>query len=215
MNAPLFKRIVSVGGNCQPAHQIKRIARGAEAQLFDWLLIGAENAARLIENDFAGFLDPAGLTLHSGSPGYVLDAAYDVKLLHDFPLRADFLQHAAPTLSKYAFLAGRWRALMAEPETVLFVWLGPEGREAIERLAAALRARRGGRPFTLLALRSDAQEPDWQLPEVRNRFLRQPEPYVWTGDDRAWDALFGEFGIKPTPDFRPANRLVIGPGFGR
>lgn len=74
---------------------------------------------------------------------------------------------------------------------MLFVWLGAEGREALAPLVSALRRRRAGRPFHLLALRSDMAEPDWQLPDTSNRFLRQPSPHAWTGDDAAWDAHFG------------------------
>ncbi|MDB5829828.1 MAG: putative papain-like cysteine peptidase [Variovorax sp.] len=188
----MFGHVVSVGGDCQPAHQIRRVTGHEEAHFFDWLQLRAEGVARLVEEDFDGFLgDARELALVREPYAYVCESRYGARLLHDLPLTDDFLAHAEVARQKYAFLAQRWRDLMDSGSAVLFVWCGDEGRDAIFRLAAALRRRREGRPFHLLALRSDLQEPGWLLPDVSNRFLRQPEPYAWTGDDAAWDAHFG------------------------
>ncbi|CAN5715132.1 hypothetical protein BH11PSE13_BH11PSE13_11000 [soil metagenome] len=188
----MFGHVVSVGGDCQPAHQIRRITGHDEAHFFDWLMIGAEGAARLIEEDFDGFLgDARELALIRVPHASVRESRYGARLLHDLPLTDDFPTHIETVRQKYAFLTRRWRLLMAAEAAVLYVWSGNEGRESIARLAAALRRQRGGRSFHLLALRSDVQEPDWLLPDVSNRFLRQPDPYAWTGDDAAWDAHFG------------------------
>lgn len=187
----MYGHVVSVGGDCQPAHQIRRITGRHEAHVFDWLLLDAAGAARLIACDFEGWLAPETLSLHSQPFGHVHDAAYGVRFLHDFPLDAGFMAHAGAVRGKYMALAERWRMLMASEAAVLFVWHGPEGREAVAALANALRDARAGRPFRLLALRSDIAEADWQLPDVTNRFLAQPASASWTGDDAAWDGMFG------------------------
>lgn len=188
----MFGHVVSVGGDCQPAHQIRRITGRDEAHFFDWLQIRAEGAARLVDENFEGFLgDARELALVRAPYLHVRESRYGALLLHDLPLADDFLAHVDAARQKYAFLAQRWRDVMASEAAVLFVWCGNEGSDAIGPLADALRRRRERRPFHLLALRSDLQEPDWSLPNVSNRFLRQPEPYVWTGDDAAWDSHFG------------------------
>ncbi|MES2529845.1 MAG: DUF1796 family putative cysteine peptidase [Pseudomonadota bacterium] len=203
----MFDHVVSVGGDCQPAHQIRRITGRDEAHVFDWLLIRAAGVARLVASDFDGFLDDdAALSLHVSPYAHVADAHSGAHLLHDFPLVPGFLLHADAVRRKYAFLVARWRLLVAAPGPVLFVWLGSEGRDAVAPLAEALRQQRAGRPFHLLALRSDAAEPDWRLPDVSNRFLRQPAPYVWTGDDAAWDGHFGVGGDATQAE--PASRAT-------
>lgn len=187
----MFGHVVSVGGDCQPAYQIRRITGRHEAHVFDWLLVRAEGVAQLIDSGFEGWLQTPALSLEAQPYAHVRDAAYNVHFLHDFPLAPGFEAEAGRVRAKYEVLVHRWRMLLASEAAVLFVWKGDEGREAVAPIAEALRRARGRRPFRLLALRSDLEEPDWQMPDVTNRFLRQPVPYDWTGDDAAWDALFG------------------------
>ncbi len=187
----MYGHVVGVGGDCQPAYQIRRITGRHEAHVFDWLLLGARSAARLIANDFEGWLAPQTLSLQSTPFAHVREAAYGVRFLHDFPLDPGFMAHAGAVRSKYLALAERWRMLLASEAAVLFVWHGCEGREAVAVLADALRGARAGRPFRLLALRTDLAEADWALPDVSNRFLAQPACAPWSGDDAAWDGLFG------------------------
>ncbi|HZF85946.1 MAG TPA: DUF1796 family putative cysteine peptidase [Burkholderiaceae bacterium] len=186
----MFGHVVSVGGDCQPAHQIRRITGLHHAHLFDWLLVPADGVARLLDADFDGWLAPDTLFLEAAPYAHVRDARYGVRFLHDFALQPGFLAGLPPVRAKYEALVKRWRLLMASDAAVLFVWKGDEDAAAAERIAQALQRARGGRPSHLLALRSDIEEAPWRLPGISNRFLRQPEPYVWTGDDAAWDALF-------------------------
>lgn len=186
----MFGHVVSVGGDCQPAHQIRRITGLHHAQVFDWLLVRADGVARLLEADFDGWLAPGTLILETAPYAHVRDARYGVHFLHDFALQPGFLDGLPQVRAKYEALVQRWRQLMAADAAVLFVWKGDEGASAVARLAQALQRARGGRPWHLLALRSDVEEAPWRRPGISNRFLRQPEPYAWTGDDAAWDALF-------------------------
>lgn len=188
----MFGHAVSVGGDCQPAHQLRRITGHDEAHVFDWLLLRADSVARLIEHDFDGWLaSDDALSLQTQPYAHVRDARYGVHLLHDFPLVPDFLAHANAVRAKYRFLLQRWHLLMASEAAVLFVWKGDEGREAVAAIAAALRRARQGRRFHLLALRTDVKEEDWALADVSNRFLPPSGPDDWTGDDAAWDAQLG------------------------
>ena len=52
------------------------------------------------------------------------------------------------------------------------------------------------RKLALLYL-TETDEPDWGEHGIINRRLKQPSPYVWTGDDAAWDALFDEASAFP------------------
>lgn len=159
--------------------------------MFDWLLVRAAGVARLIDRGFDGWLRTEALSLEDAPYAHVRDATCNVHFLHDFPLEAGFAADADRVRAKYAVLVQRWHLLMAADAAVLFVWKGDEGRDAVVPIADALRKARGARPFHLLALRSDVPEVDWQMPSVTNRFLRQPRPYDWKGDDAAWDDLFG------------------------
>lgn len=186
----MFGHVVSVGGDCQPAHQIRRITGLHHAHVFDWLLVRADGVAALLESDFAEWLAPDTLFLEAEPYAHVRDARYGVQFLHDFALQPDFLRGLPQVRAKYEALVQRWRQLMDADAAVLFVWKGDEGAPAVARIARALQRARGGRPSHLLALRSDVEEAPWQLPGISNRFMRQPEPYAWTGEDAAWDALF-------------------------
>jgi hypothetical protein len=55
-------------------------------------------------------------------------------------------------------------------------------------------------PFHLLVLNRhpDGDRP-WHLDGVTNMHLRQPDPWVWLGDDAAWDSALRRLGVGGPP----------------
>jgi hypothetical protein len=53
-----------------------------------------------------------------------------------------------------------------------------------------------GRPFFLVILDNTQEiKTDWQPENMRNYYLRQPEPYTWKGDPQAWKEIFHDLGL--------------------
>ena len=114
----MFGHVVSVGGDCQPAHQLRRITGLQQAHVFDWLLVRADGVARLLDAGFADWLQPADLSLQAQPYACVNDARYGAQFLHDFALHEDFLQDLARVRAKYEVLVQRWQLLMASQASI-------------------------------------------------------------------------------------------------
>ena len=188
------RQVVSLGRACQPAHQIRRILGITAAQVFDWIITTDQGLVALIEANLDGFFTPDRL-VRDPKVGMV-DLPTGTKFLHEFPKGSDVSAQHAEHAGRYAMLVRRWCTLLASDEHVLFVrqhgW-DPESRAAAVRLRQAIRRQAPRLPFTILYLTSDPiDEVSWHEEGIINRYLPQPKPYHWKGDDAAWERLLGE-----------------------
>lgn len=194
MRGRRHRQVVSLGRGCQPAHQIRRILGITSAQVFDWIITTDEGLVSLIENQLEGFF--ARERLGAGPKGTVVDLPSGTRFLHEFPKGSDLDAQHAEHQGRYAMLVQRWRALLQSDQHVLFVrqhgW-DPEPRTAAARLRQALRRQAPGLRFTLLYLtNAPGDDASWGEAGIINRYLVQPVPYHWTGDDAAWERILRE-----------------------
>lgn len=187
MTQSLYQQIVSLGRGCQPAHQIRRVAPDAQSHVFDWIVTTDLGLIELIKTDLEGMFVRERLEM--GPENCIIDRVTKTQFLHEFPEGADFASQYDKNAGRYAMLAGRWRDLLASDQSILFVrqhaW--DEGmRASAVRLRDTLAGKAPHLSFRLLYLTA-AHEPAWDEAGILNLQLRQPDPYVWTGDDAAWD----------------------------
>jgi hypothetical protein len=186
-----YGQIVSLGRACQPAYQLRRLTGSDSAHVFDWIITTDAGLIHWIESDLRGFF--ARDRLVADQSGVVIDEATETQFVHEFPPEAEFDAAYEANSGRFAMLVDRWRDLMASDQRVLFVrqhaW-GNDARTSALRLRAAIAARAPRLRFDLLYLTPDEQG-DWREPGIINRFLRQPEPYEWTGDNNAWGEVLG------------------------
>ncbi len=192
-----YEQIVSLGRGCQPAHQIRRLIPGAAAHVFDWIVTPDAALISFIASDLDGFF--ARERLEMGPENCIIDRETKTQFLHEFPAGSDFDPQFAKNAEKYAMLAQRWRELLASEQSVLFVrqhaW-DADLRASATRLRDTIAAKAPRLRFSLLYLTA-TDEADWGEPSIINRRLNQPDPYVWTGDDAAWEMLLNEAGALP------------------
>lgn len=192
-----YEQIVSLGRGCQPAHQIRRLDPGAVAHVFDWIVTPDAALVEFIAGDLDGFF--ARERLEMGPENCIIDRETKTQFLHEFPAGSDFDLQFAKNAEKYAALLQRWRDLLASEQTVLFVrqhaWDENLCATAV-RLRDTIAVKAPRLRFSLLYLTA-TDEPDWGERGIMNRRLLQPSPYVWTGDDEAWEALLNEACALP------------------
>ncbi len=196
-----FDQVVSLGRACQPAHQIRRLDADAQAHVFDWVITPDQGLVDLIATGLDGFF--ARERLEMGHHNCIADRVTDTRFLHEFPKGLDFAAQYELNAGRIAMLVERWRALLASSQRILFVrqhaW-NADVRGTAVRLRDTIAARAPHLCFSLLYL-TETEGDDWGEHGIMNLHLRQPEPYVWTGDDAAWEQVLAEattrFGERP------------------
>jgi len=186
-----YDQVVSLGRACQPAYQLRRLTGVKTAHVFDWIITPDKGLLRWLETDLDQFFARDRLTVDQRS--VVIDQPTETQFLHEFPPGADFEKAYEENAGRFAMLVERWRNLLASDQHVLFVrqhgWSN-DARAAALRLRDTIAAQAPRLRFKLLYLTPDEQG-DWREQGIINRFLRQPEPYEWTGDDDAWGEVLG------------------------
>lgn len=192
-----FDQMVSLGRGCQPAHQIRRLDPNAQAHVFDWVITPDAGLVTLIETGLDGFFSRDRLEM--GPENCIIDRVTDARFPHEFPEGFDFAPQYEKHAGRFAMLIERWRNLLASNQRVLFVrqhaW-SPDARATALRLRDAIAAKAPHLHFSLLYLTA-TEAADWGEDGIVNVFLRQPEPYVWTGDDAAWEQVFQKVSKQP------------------
>jgi hypothetical protein len=143
MSKPL--RFVSLGGDCQPAYQIRRHAGEPDLMhVFDWLECSVDAVGHLIGSGFADFFQPENLTFAPfGEDLHVTDTKYGVASFHHF--RSQDPEHVEQTCLMFRMLGRRFMELLKSDAPVVFVrrWIpldGPNGARKTKRLYDSLAA---------------------------------------------------------------------------
>lgn len=185
-----YDDVVSLGRGCQPAHQIRRLRPASQAHVFDWIITPDACLVQSIATGLDGFFARDRLVM--GPENCIVDRVTDARFLHEFPEGLDFAAQYEKHVGRYEMLAERWRTLLASSHKVLFVrqhaW-DPDARASAVRLRDTIAGEAPNLRFSLLYLTAH-NGVDWGEEGIVNLFLRQPEPYVWTGDDEAWEQAF-------------------------
>lgn len=192
-----YDQIVSLGRACQPAHQIRRVVPDAPAHVFDWIITNDDALVAHIDADLDGMFAREHLTM--GENECIIHRETKTQFLHEFPKGSDFDEQYEKNDGRYAMLSQRWKDLLASDQKVLFVrqhgW-DVDIRATATRLRDLIAAKAPRLTFTLLYLTEEEDAP-WNEPGILNEYLRQPEPYVWTGDNAAWDHVLGRGLAQP------------------
>lgn len=184
---------VSLGHHCQAAYQIRRVSvPRARAQFFDWLVTPHDGLIALLQNRFCGFLTKENLLARGAHGRYhdVVDVLFRIRLLHDFPLSASLADGLGAVQRKYKVLADRFLAL-PHRDLIFIRYVQAEHccQSEAEELHAVLVAQ-FGRACRLIMASEQPPGERWHVQGVKAFQLAQPKPYIWSGLNAAWDALF-------------------------
>jgi hypothetical protein len=192
-----YDDIINLGSYCQSAYQLGVHNLRRYALPFDYLVTPFDTLAAILEQKFAGFLDPANFTLNLEN-GLIEDARHRTQLLHDFKVDDTFLNDYESISEKYQRRIDRLFGILESSRKVIFIRTEMWRQHAVE-LDATLGRLYPHLEYLLVAMHgTDEVKDDWCLPRVRNFHLRQLEPYHWHGDDEAWKEIFAELGLDST-----------------
>jgi hypothetical protein len=215
----VFRRILSIGANCETAHQLRRTDRYQTASLFDWLVTPLDSVIAVLADDGAR-LATEFLSANEGTS--VRCAAYDVLYHHEFPRAAqDLVSFSTDAIdrcrSKMTHKMQTLLQALSAPEPVLLIRGYPasdlgwdrfhaSGTDAsaddLNKLAAAVGQRFPKADFRLLVLRLEPcgalQGAERLDPRIAVRTLERPsEPGSWAASDSAWDAVLDQIAYEP------------------
>ncbi len=192
-----FDALINLGGECQVAYQMRLHGIRNEALPFDWIITPFSGLKKILEEQFAHFLNPNNLTFVSNEKStYVFDTYYGIRFLHDFKLIPEFMKDYARILPIYQRRIERFLQLLAESKHALFMRKNINKEQAIE-LRDLLKKLCPDNDFILLVVdRTPEMKQDWQLESIKNFYLRPPDPDSWKGDPVAWQEIFLSLSLQ-------------------
>lgn len=199
-----FDALIPLGGDCQLAHQMRVNGLRKYALPLDWSISSPEALIKILDNKFHNYLNKENLEFvenftENRNESYIKEKLYGINFVHEFKREKNFLDGYDTVKEKCDRRIERFFQVIEESKNPLFLrkWINKE--QAIV-LAALIKDKLvPGKNFTLLALDSTTTseiEKPWGYPNIVNYYLRQPDPYVWQGDDQAWKEIFTNMGLK-------------------
>ncbi|MFC7690640.1 DUF1796 family putative cysteine peptidase [Paeniroseomonas aquatica] len=203
-----YDEYISLGSDCEGGFQIRRILGHDSSNYFNWNVTDLQALKRLLENRFAGVLQPGNVSVH-GDGGLLNDHLYEYKFHSPSTARTSATTRrsrpipgspgegavphrqipagAAGRACHRLFLQGRGDRGAGAPQRIL-----PEVRDILAGI-------HGAAPFVIVAVMAeDRREEPWGLPQIHNRYLRRIAPWNDAPDGHvgSWDRLFYEFPHK-------------------
>ncbi len=203
----MYDNYVSLGSNCEPAFQLRRLLGRDAAFFFNWLVTPLDTLVAVIASDFAGVYAKENLQ-PTADAGMVLDVGSGLKFHSAFRKELGrnlsgprFDELYAESAAKYAMLAERFRTLARSTSRVAYLvkTADAEARAKTVMLRDVLSDRYPDHDFTLVVLQtSDREEADWGEARIRNRYLARFADFSRAHDGHvpSWDRIFAEFPLR-------------------
>lgn len=198
-----FDQVVSLGFNCQVAHQLEHNGVRFLAYPFDWCQTPFDSLLSFIANEGRHFLDwdkICPLKPHHGDPAHleVVDCVYGIITFHDF-LTSPPLDNYLSVKSRYDKRTKRFFDLLNSTQHVLFVRQGLT-KEQAESLNEALHSSYPNLHYTLIAINeTEEYKTAWNTPRIENFYMEPVND--WTGNYSRWTEILSQFRV-----LRSANR---------
>jgi hypothetical protein len=117
-----YDQIITLGGACSPAWQVRNYTGKTNAMPFDWLVLPFRSLVSIIEHDFHGFTEPDAFEL---TPCGVINRKFPLLHAHDFHLDAENPEgwkiEITTVRSKFEYLINRWRETLSGSNRILFI----------------------------------------------------------------------------------------------
>lgn len=209
-----FDEIINLGGTCQVAYQMYINGLRKYALPFDKVRTPYDSLYAIMENKFQGFMEPENFVLvMNDKEKYILDKKYGIKLFHDFKINDNFLNDFEVIKETYLRRIDRFFTVINNSKHPLFIRRGITKEQAIT-LRDLLHRLFPSKPFTIITVDSTQEiKENWGLPEIRNFFLRPPNPATWKGDNGAWQELFKTLGLPIVPTNESPAEIFRNIGF--
>lgn len=202
LNIPIFINavtLISLGKNCNIAHNLRAIGLRDAAYPFDWMISDFDAICAAFEDDFQKFLDPASLK-EGEDPREIIDY-YGLRYRHDFPrngyevtlnetetllfgsIREDWRDFIDAVREKYQRRINRLKKVLKGTDYVYLIRYQITKDEALQ-LRNIIASQYPELQFTFIAV-NDAIEHDWGLDEIKNL------------DGEAWNDFLNAIKLLP------------------
>ena len=181
-------RIISLGGRCAVAHNLRRFFDFGEAFPFDWWITPFDGLIKFLAHPDPDWLyDPAKLDLTANN-GSVRHTDLGIRLHHEFPrdriegqpINPNFRDAIAMPKARTTRLVKKLLALDTEQESLVFV-RERERPEPVEKLMPVLAA-----------LYRKAEWRSLAVPHVAS----DDSVHGWEGDPALWDKALADLPIQ-------------------
>lgn len=206
----MFDRYISLGLDCEPVVQLRRLTGVSQASVLDWQLLTHKALVGVLANDFDGYFELPNLVLGEDRR-HVLDTATGLEFHHLFTIDLDGTIAAHRVARDYPrlrarqdYLLRRWRETVSSDRPVLYVRRDPNDEftaEELTELRDVLRTSYPAHRFALVWVRPEISETNVdEMVRISDGVyatqmaVQQPRAEHWRGDDRAWDRLFARLG---------------------
>ena len=209
-------RLISVGGACEVAFEIRMHTQKTDADFFDWLITPFEALIDVIQADFTGLLDAEDLFLQDDK-NFVVNRRTGIKYGHVFQRDAsgkiieDFGSDLPRVTEIFAYLAEKFRTNARNGMRLGFVRRGCDPAQA-GRLITAIETAFPELVFQLIAVNSellgcsDIDERIVELAISESGPDGLGHPQIWA--DRLVEANLTDSPFNKTKD-EVFNRLMI------
>jgi len=216
--------IVSLGSNCQVAHNLRRYFNFSTAYPFDWWISGASGVVKVLDGyETNDLYSPASLifqAIGANDRAVVLNKDLGISFNHEFP--RDRKQPGSPVLESYAShlpaamertdaLTRRLFSLNRRGLRLLFVRRALRHEQAdvneYRALLETLSKRFSNVLFGLLMVNATLTKA--QLGDAENLNIHSDRSFGWKGDPAAWDIGLAPLGITLSEGLhKPAKEHV-------
>lgn len=175
---------IPLGVNCAVASVLRHYNIRTQSLPFDWIISEHEGICKILNEDFAHFLNPENLYIDP-SGLFVVDSYYNTKFLHDFPFvdihtrnrRIDdnFMEYWEEINAKYLRRIRRFQKIiqdaMKDGEKVFFIREGYITKNQAIEIQTILRKCYPSLDFELIIFTYDTKEDyAWNVPGIINRY---------------------------------------------
>lgn len=196
LSAEEYGRVISLGGQCQVAYQLKENHKRSESFPFDWIQSTFEGVYQFILEEGKNFLSKDHLVFAGNKGNYVQDPYYQMLFLHDFESPSDFMKEYDFIKAKYDRRVNRFFQALNSEAPVLLIRLGIT-REQAALLSELIHTKYPRLNYTILALdHTEEIRENWNIKRVINLYLLQEDPHNWLGDHEDWKRILSQFHIE-------------------
>ncbi len=214
-----FDEVVSLGGECQVAHQLNRLGLRRESYPFDWIFsLDSAQLIAVLQNNFEEYLELQNLQedkKKAGEHRYIIDTRYGMVHPHIFPLGISFEEAFADVKATVDRRVKRFKNLGKTGGETLFVRINMSEEDSIA--LHDVLCEKFGEKTSLLVLNHTR---DFQICEVLCEkgleictVYDENEKFPgarWQGYDPHWDSVFSNVRLRNYRLDMDDNRLFIG-----
>lgn len=196
--------VVSIGGTCQVAYQIKRLGLRAFSGPFDWLFsTEPDMVTEVLDKDFEGWLLRENLHEEPSQTECrrIIDDKYHMIHQHIFPADRTYEESYDDVKKIVDRRVGRFLSFKEGNKDILFVRTNLTSEEA--KMMGEVIERRYGANAYLLVMNHTKDHEVRMLPQVRENVFsfeifdeNENTGQRWQGFDEHWDIVFANISLK-------------------